>query len=145
VKNIGKDVDHPFDAGGPGERDNWSASLPGPGPDMAKIFRRIVTLQAEGSLKPSDLLLAFLDARVSPLQHRSHKMCFLGSNRDPTRHSSKVLSPAVVAQKANKIGEVKLLADLAWGLKPYNRNIQIAEVCFLDLSFHFPDLRMLVG
>jgi hypothetical protein len=42
VKNLGKDIDHvnlpPFDARGPGERDNWSASLPGPGPDMANIL-----------------------------------------------------------------------------------------------------------
>jgi hypothetical protein len=72
-------------------------------------------------------------------------MCFLGSNRDPTRHSSKALSAAVVAQKANKIAEVKLLAEWAWGLKPYDRNNQIAEVCFPDLSFHFPDLRMPFG
>jgi hypothetical protein len=45
-----------------------------------------------------------------------------GSNKDPTRHSSKVLSPVVVAQKANKIAKVKLLAEWAWGLKPYDRN-----------------------
>jgi hypothetical protein len=64
---------------------------------MANILRRIVALQAEGGLKPSDLLLAFLDARISPLQHRPHKMCFLGSNRDPSQHSSKALSAAVVA------------------------------------------------
>jgi hypothetical protein len=149
VKNLGKDVDHvnlpPFDAGGPGECDNWSASLLGPGLDMANILRRIIALQAEGGLKPSDLLLAFLDARVSPLQRRSHKMCFLGSNRDPNWHSSKALSVAVVARKANKIAEVKLLTKWAWGLKPYDCNNQIAEVCFLGLSFHFPDLRMPVG
>jgi hypothetical protein len=72
-------------------------------------------------------------------------MCFLGSNRDPTRHSSKVLSAAVVVQKANKIAEVKLLAEWAWGLKSYDHNNQIAEVCFPDLSFHFPDLRMPFG
>jgi hypothetical protein len=149
VKNLRKDVDHvnlpPFDAGGPGERDNWSASLPGLDPDMANILQRIITLQAEGSLKPSDLLLAFIDADVSPLQRRSHKMCFLGSNRDPTRHSSKVLSAAVVAQKANKIAKVRLLAKWAWGLKPHDRNNQIVEVRFPGSIFHFPNLRMLVG
>jgi hypothetical protein len=75
---------------------------------MVKILQRIVALQAEGNLKPLDLLLAFLDARVSPLQHRSHKMCFLGSNRDPTRHSSKALSAVVVAQKANDTSQTCL-------------------------------------
>jgi hypothetical protein len=64
---------------------------------MVKILQRIVALQTDGNLKPSDLLLAFLDARVSPLQRRSHKMCFLGSDRDPTRHSSRVLTAVEVA------------------------------------------------
>jgi hypothetical protein len=136
VKNLKKDVDHvnlpPFNAGCPGEHDSWSASLLNPGPDMVKILQRIVALQVEGNLKPLDLLLAFLDARVSPLQCRSHKMCFLGSNRDPTWHSSQTLSAVVVAQKANKITEVKLPATWAWGLKPYDRNNQVAEVCLCD-------------
>jgi hypothetical protein len=112
---------------------------------MANILQWIIALQAEGGLKPSDLLLALIDARMSPLQCRSHKMCFLGSNRDPTRHSSKALSAAVVTQKASKIAKVKLLAEWAWSLKPYNRNNQIAEVRFPGSAFHFPNLRMLVG
>jgi hypothetical protein len=144
VKNLGKDVDHvnlpPFDAGGPSERDNWSSSLLGPDPDMANILRRIIALQAEGGLKPSDLLLAFIDARRSPLQRRSHKMCFLGSNRDPTRHSSKALSVTAVAQKANKIVEVKILAKWAWGLKPHDCNNHIVEVRFPGLVFTSPSL-----
>jgi hypothetical protein len=74
------------------------------------MLQRITALQKEGNLKPSDLLLAFLDARVSPLQRRSHKTCFLGSARDPTRHSSRMLAAVEVAQKANKIAKVKLPA-----------------------------------
>jgi hypothetical protein len=108
VKNLKEGVDcinlSPFDASGPGERYSWSASLPHADLEMAKVLQRIVALQAEGGLKPSDLLLAFLDARVSPLQRRSHKMCFLGSDRDPTQHSSRALS--AVAQKANRIAKV---------------------------------------
>jgi hypothetical protein len=133
VKNLKEDVDHvnlpTFNAGGLGERGSWSASLPGPGPNMVKILQRIIALQVEGGLKPSDLLLAFLDARVLPLQRRSHKMCFLGSDRDHTWHTSKALSAVGVAQKANKIAEVKLPAAWAWGLKPYDCNNQVAEVC----------------
>jgi hypothetical protein len=66
---------------------------------------------------------------VSPLQRRSHKMCFLGSDRDPTLHSSRALMAVEVAQKVNRITEVKLPASWAWGLKPYDRNNPIAEVC----------------
>jgi hypothetical protein len=132
VKNLKKGVDHinlpPFNVGGLGERDSWSASLPSPGLDMVKILQRIIALQVEGGLKLADLLLAFLDARVSPLQRWSHKMCFLGSNKDPTRHSFKVLTVVVVVRKANKIAEVKLPTKWAWGLRPYDRNNQVAEV-----------------
>jgi hypothetical protein len=92
VKNLKEGADHvnlpPFDVNGP-TRDNWSVPLPRPSPDMEKILQQISTMQTEGDLEPADLLLAFVVARVSPLQHRSHKMCFLGSAKDPTRHSSR--------------------------------------------------------
>jgi hypothetical protein len=137
VKNLKEDEDHnnlpPFEAGGP-ERDNWSAALPRPSPDMEKILQRITTLQTEGGLEPTDLLLAFLVARVSPLQRRSHKMCFLGSARDPTRHSSKSLSALEVARKANRIADVKLQASWTWGLEPHDRDNPIAEVSSSDLG-----------
>jgi hypothetical protein len=122
VKNLKEGADHinlpPFDVNGP-ERDSWSAPLPRPAPEMEKILQQISTLQKEGGLKPPDLLLAFLVARVSPLQRRSHKMCFLGSARDPTRHSSRTLSALEVARKANRIADVKLQASWTWGLEPY--------------------------
>jgi hypothetical protein len=43
----------------------------------------------------------------------------------PLKNSSKVLSAGEVAQKANKIAEVKLLPEWKWGLKPYDRGNQI--------------------
>jgi hypothetical protein len=138
VKNLKKGADYinlsPFDANGPDERDSWSASLPRPMPDMVKILQRITALQKEGNLKPSDLLLAFLDARVSPLQRRSHKMCFLGTASDPTRHSSRALTAVEVAQKANRIAEVKLPASWAWGLRPYDRSNSVTEVRLSGLA-----------
>jgi hypothetical protein len=70
VKNLKEGEDHinlpPFVVGGP-KRDNWSAALPRLSPDMEEILLRIITLQMEGGLEPTDLLLAFLVARVSPL------------------------------------------------------------------------------
>jgi hypothetical protein len=131
VKNLKEGEDHinllPFEAGGP-ERENWSAVLPRPSSDMEEILLRITTLQTEGGLEPTDLLLAFLVARVSPLQRRSHKICFLGSARDPTRHSSRALSALEVARKANRIADVKLQASWTWGLEPHDRDNPLAEV-----------------
>jgi hypothetical protein len=137
VKNLKEDEDHinlpPFEAGGP-ERDNWSTAPPRPSADMEKILLRVASLQTEGGLEPTDLLLAFLVARVSPLQRRSHKMCFLGSARDPTRHSSKSLSALEIARKANRIADVKLQASWTWGLEPHDRDNPIAEVSSPDLG-----------
>jgi hypothetical protein len=144
VKNLKKGADYiilpPFDANGPGERDSWSVLLPRPMSDMVKILQRITALQKEGNLKPSDLLIAFLDARMSPLQCRSHKMCFLGSARDPTRHSSRALTAVEVAQKVNRIAEVKLPASWAWGLRPYDRSNPVAEVRLSGLDSVSPSL-----
>jgi hypothetical protein len=147
VRNLKEGADYInlplFDTSGPGERERWSAPLPRPSPDMMKMLQRITALQKEGNLKPSDLLLAFLDARMPPLQHRSHKMCFLGSARDPTRHSSRTLVAVEVAQKANIIAEVKLLATWAWGLRPHDHDNPIAEVCLIGLGLCFSSLELL--
>jgi hypothetical protein len=137
VKNLKEGTDHinlpPFDVNGP-ERDSWSAPLARPASEMEKILQRISTLQTEGSLQPPDLLVAFLVARVLLLQRRSHKMCFLGSARDPTRHSSKTLSALEVARKANRIADVKLQASWTWGLEPHNRDNPIPEVSLPGLA-----------
>jgi hypothetical protein len=137
VKNLKKGEDHinlpPFEAGGP-ERDNWSAAPPRPSPNMEEILQRITTLQTEGGLEPTDLLLPFLVTHVSPLQCSSHKMFFLGCARDPTRHSSKALSALEVARKENRIADVKLQASWTWGLEPHDWDNPIAEVSSLDLA-----------
>jgi hypothetical protein len=147
VKNIKEGADHinlpPFDASGP-ERDSWSISLPRPKPNMEKILQRISTMQTEGGLELADLLLAFVVARVSPLQRRSHNMCFLGSARDPTRHSSKALSALEVARKVNRIADIKLQDSWTWGLEPHDRDNPIAEVSSLDLVFATPSFAILL-
>jgi hypothetical protein len=147
VKNLKEGADHinlpPFDASGP-ERDSWSTSLPHPSPDMEKILQRISTMQTEGGLEPADLLLAFMVARVSPLQRRSHKMCFLGSARDPTRHSSKALSALEVARKVNRIADVKLQASWTWALEPHDRDNPIAEVSLPGLASVAPPFAILI-
>jgi hypothetical protein len=110
---------------------------------MMKMLQRITALQTDGNLKRSDLLLAFLDACVSPLQRRSHKMCFLGSARDPTCHSSRMMAAVEVAQKVNRIAEVKPPATWVWGLRPHDRDNPIAEVCLIGLRLCFSSLELL--
>jgi hypothetical protein len=70
-------------------------------------------------------------------------MCFLGSTRDPTRHSSRTLATVEVAQKENRITEVKLPATWAWGLRPHDRDNLIAEVHLIGLGLCFSSLELL--
>jgi hypothetical protein len=76
-----------------------------------------------------DLLTAFVSARVVPLQRRAHKMCFLGSNRDPSRTTSVELTSEQVVRRVNKIANTKMPAKWEWGLKPYDHSNQMAAVC----------------
>jgi hypothetical protein len=70
-------------------------------------------------------------------------MCFLGSARDPTHHSSRALAAVEVAQKANRIAEVKLSATWTWGLKPHDRDNLIVEVWLIGLKLCFSSLELL--
>jgi hypothetical protein len=48
-----------------------------------------------------------------------------------------------VAQKANRIAEVKLPATWAWGRRPHDRDNPIAEVWLIGLKLCFPSLKLL--
>jgi hypothetical protein len=89
----------------------------------------------------SKIIDTFVRISVSPLQHHSHKMCFLGSAKDPTHHSSKAVSALEVARKANRIADVKLQASWTWGLEPHDRDNPIAEVSLPGLASVFPPLQ----
>jgi hypothetical protein len=65
-------------------------------------------------------------------------MCFLGSTKDPNRHSSRILSALEVARKVNRIADVKLSASWEWGLEPHDRVNPIAEVNLADLALVIP-------
>jgi hypothetical protein len=46
-----------------------------------------------------------------------------------------------VAQKPNRIADVKLQASWKWGLEPYDRDNPIAKVCLPGLVSISPPLR----
>jgi hypothetical protein len=78
--------------GAPQERSNLKANPKRANKEMSAIVKRMVDLQEDGRMTVQDLLTTFISAGVAPLQRWSHKMCFMGSNRDPTRTSSMELS-----------------------------------------------------
>jgi hypothetical protein len=54
-----------------------------------------------------------------------------------------MLAAVEVAQKANRIAEVKLSATWVWGLRPHDRDNPIAEVCLIGLRLCFSSLKLL--
>ena len=91
----------------------------------AAITNALIRLQEmtdlEG-LKPSDLLAAFVQRRVSPLQARPHLICDMSGRRDPCRMSTKEL-PTVEVVRHVKYCSGSQLSETDWsfGKRPYSR------------------------
>jgi hypothetical protein len=97
----------------------------------------------DAGLTPQDLVACFISRRVSPLQHRSHKICQMSGPMDPTRHSTHELSPADILWRVKDICKSSQ-ATFAWGLEPYSRDRPAPMVIFLSQHiFIHPDIPLL--
>ena len=80
----------PFKIGPPPEKDNNWGYDPELEEDQEEVeelnlmHTALVDLLAEG-MTGDDLLWAFIDCRVNPLQRRTHKMCYMSGPLDPNR------------------------------------------------------------
>ena len=77
-------------------------------------------IQAEG-LRGADLVAAFMERRILPLQSRPHMMCQMSGRFDPSRLSTWEMPHAEVALMVNYIANCKLAADWQYGKPPYSR------------------------
>ena len=76
--------------------------------------------EAEG-LKASDLLVAFVERRVLPLQGQPHLINRMSGHRDPCRLSTKEMLASEVANLVNEISDLKLEGSWRFGKQPYSR------------------------
>ena len=89
MENVDSAIDFinlpPYEAGPPAEpRANWGyKTKPMSVDSTAAVIRLRVLTEAEG-LKASDLLVAFVERRVLPLQGRPHLICRMSGHRDPS-------------------------------------------------------------
>ena len=77
----------------------------------ATITSYIEKLLAEQKPMADDLMCAWINRRILPLQMRSHKLCHLSGPKDPTRFMTWAISPEAVSQQVRSITDSKLPPD----------------------------------
>ena len=93
-------------------------------------------IQSEG-LTGADLVAAFVERRVLPLQSRPHMVCQMSGRFDPSRLSTREMPHAEVSYMVNYISNCKLAEDWRYGKAPYSRANPPPVVSFSFLpSFH---------
>ena len=76
----------------------------------AAVSRLRVMIQSEG-LTGADLVAAFVERRVLPLQSRPHMVCQMSGRSDPCRLSTREMPHAEVSYMVNYISNCKLAED----------------------------------
>ena len=77
-------------------------------------------IQSEG-LSGANLVAAFMERRILPLQSRPHMMCQMSCRFDPSRLSTREMPHAEVSYMVNYISNCKLVKDWRYGKEPYSR------------------------
>ena len=138
MKNVAPQGDYvnlPAYVAGPpaGRQPSWSfrsRSLSQAG--NAAVSRLRVMIQSEG-LTGADLVAAFVERRVLPLQSRPHMMCQMSGRFDPSQLSTRELPHAEVSYIVNYISNCKLTEDWQYGKSPYSRANPPPTVSFSSL------------
>jgi hypothetical protein len=63
----------------------------------------------------------FIACRVLPLQRRSHKICQISVNRDPTWMTTFELTKTDIRKKVQVISKTYMPEDWEWGMAAYHR------------------------
>jgi hypothetical protein len=81
---------------------NWTYN-PKSSVTVVNALDRVKVDLRDAGLTPQDLVACFISRRISPLQHRSHKICQMSGPMDPTRHSTHELTPADILRRVKDI------------------------------------------
>ena len=126
VKNIapqGDFVNLPAYVAGPpaGRQPSWSFRSRSLSPGgSASVARLRVMIQLEG-LSGANLVAAFVERQVLPLQSRPHMVCQMSGRFDPSRLSTREMPHAEASYMVNYISNCKLAENWRYGKGPYSR------------------------
>ena len=141
VENVDPAVDFinlsAYEAGPPtAARPNCAYKLKPVSSDAAAAIGRLRVLQESEGLVASDLLIAFVERRVLPLQSRPHPIFRMGGHRDLCRLCTKGMPPAEVSRMVNEISDLKMSEkDWRFGKRPYSRHNPPPAVSFFCFVF----------
>jgi len=121
----------------PEERAYWKLEADDEDPEVALVVSRLQNMIA-GGLTAADLVLTFLSRRVSPLQRRLHKMCYMSGAQDACRHSTFELSKAAVQRRLKLLIKSSIKPEWEFGLAPFSRDNHIPNVSFSGILYHIP-------
>ena len=115
---------------------NWGYKPKPVSADATAAINRLRVLTKAEDLVASDLLVAFVERRVLPLQGRPHLICRRSEHRNPSRTCTRAMSSAEVARLVNEITDLKL-SEGSWqfGKRPYSRANPPPVVSSSTLSF----------
>ena len=133
----------PYEADPPAEpRANWGYKPKPMLADATAAINRLRVLTEAKGLVASDLLVAFVERQVLPLQSRPHLICRMSEHRDPSQTCMRAKPSAEVSQLVNEITDLKL-SEGSWqfGKRPYSRPhpppAVSSRLFFLSWSFFF--------
>ena len=98
-------------------------------------------IQSE-SLTGADLVAAFMEHRVLPLQGRTHMICQMSGRFDPCRLSTREMPHAEVSYMVNYISNCKLTEEWQYGKEPYSRANPPPTVSFSSFFLFFAYCRV---
>jgi hypothetical protein len=106
---------------GPPTKVNWNYDPKDLDKEVNLIHKAVFQLRKDG-LSAEDLLATFIGRRVSPLQHRPHKMCHMSGRHDPCRITTVELSRPQIYRRIKAVAKTRVAeSDWVWGKEPYDR------------------------
>ena len=110
-----------FVVGPPARKLNWDYDPKELVAEINQIHKFILTLKDDEGLKADDLLVTFISRRISPLQHRTHKICHMSGRHDPNRITTIELTKAEVRRRVKAIAKTTMTDEWEWGKEPHDR------------------------
>ena len=131
-----------FVIGPPTAQLNWGYNPTDTVLEVNQIHRVVAQLGKEG-MTADDLLATFISRRVSPLQHRVHKICHMSGPFDPTRTSMFELDKAKIRRRIKAIARTKMPEEWEWGKEPHSRSNLPPQVNDLNRRKFSTDVNLL--
>ena len=137
VKNVAPQGDYvnlpAYIAGPPaGRQPSWSFRVRSLTPAGAGAVARLRLLIQSERLTGPDLIAAFVERRVLPLQGRPHLICQMSGRFDPSQLNTREMPHDEVSYMVNYIANCKLTEDWQYGKAPYSRANPPPTVSFLS-------------